>query len=60
MTHNYLFTAYALILWLTMRWHEVYKIKYLILMGIICGLTILSRPTEFVCLIIPLLWGNSN
>jgi len=60
MTHNYLFTAYALILWLTMRWHEVYKIKYLILMGIICGLTILSRPTEFVCLIIPLLWGISN
>ncbi len=60
MSHNYLFTAYALILWFTIRWHETYKWKYIVLLGIVCGLSILSRPSEIVCLIIPLLWGVHN
>jgi len=60
MSHNYLFTTYALILWVAILWHETYKLKYAIFLGILCGLTILSRPSEVVCLLIPLLWGISN
>jgi hypothetical protein len=29
----------------------------MILLALVCGVTILSRPTEIVCLLIPLLWG---
>ncbi|MFN8135775.1 MAG: glycosyltransferase family 39 protein, partial [Bacteroidales bacterium] len=57
MSQNYLFMAYALILWFTILWHESHKLKYAVFLGFICGLTILSRPSEVVCLIIPVLWG---
>lgn len=57
MSHNYLFTTYALILWLTIIWNKSHKIKHAIFLALICGLTILSRPSEIVCLLIPILWG---
>ena len=57
MSQNYLFTAYALILWFTIQWHEKHKIKDAIALGVILGLSILSRPTEIVALAIPILWG---
>jgi len=57
MTHNYLFGLYAMVLWFTVRWHETYKLKWIILMGICSGLAILSRPTEIVILAIPALWN---
>lgn len=60
MPHGWLFTIFALILWLTMRWHETFRMKYAILLGVVMGLAILSRPTEIVCLLIPFLWGVKN
>lgn len=56
MTHNLLFTGYTLIVWLTIQWYEKRKIKTILLLGVVCGLVILTRPTEIVCLLIPLLW----
>ncbi|MEX2485720.1 MAG: glycosyltransferase family 39 protein [Brumimicrobium sp.] len=56
MSHNLLFTAYTLIIWLTIKWYENQKLKTIIYLGIVCGLVILTRPTEIVCLLIPLLW----
>ncbi len=55
--HNFLFLAYSLILWFTILWHETHKLKHILFLAIVCGLTILSRPSEIVCLAIPLLWG---
>lgn len=60
MSHNWLFTVYAAILWLTIKWHEFHKTKHIIALGIACGLMILARPSEIVCLLIPLLWGVSD
>jgi hypothetical protein len=57
MSHNYLFMTYAFIIWLTILWHQSHKLKYMIWLGIFCGISILSRPSEIVCLLIPLLWG---
>lgn len=57
MSHNYLFTTYSFIIWLTILWHNTQKRNYLIWLGICCGITILSRPSEVVCLLIPLLWN---
>jgi len=59
-SHNHLFLAYSLILWLTILWHESHNLKHMILLAIVCGLSILSRPSEIVCLAIPLLWGITD
>ncbi len=59
-SHNYLFFTYSVILWLTIQWHKSHKTKHIILLAIACGLSILSRPSEIVCLLIPLLWGVSS
>ncbi len=59
-SHNILFSTYAIIIWLTIQWHKTYQWKHIIPLAIICGLTILSRPSEIVCLIIPAIWGIHN
>jgi hypothetical protein len=60
MPHNYLFTLYTIILWLTVRWHEDFKWKHSILLGIAIGLTIICRGSELICVMIPVLWGIKN
>jgi len=57
MPHNFLFFLYALIVWLTIRWHENPGWKNALLLGISCGLTILVRPTAGLIVLIPLLWN---
>lgn len=60
LSHNYLFTLYAFIIWYTIRWHQQSKWQYALGLGVSMGLAILVRPSEMVCLLIPLLWGISN
>lgn len=60
MSQNFLFTTYSLIIWFNIQWHETQKLKHIILMGILCGITILSRPSEIVCLLIPIFWNVHN
>ncbi len=60
MPHAMLFTAYALILWLTIRWHEKPVMKTAALLGLLLGFTILARGSEIVCLIIPICWNIYN
>lgn len=55
--HNMLFAVYALIIWFTIRWHETLRIKHALLIGFFCGVAILSRPSEIVCLLIPMFWN---
>jgi hypothetical protein len=57
MSHNFLFTLFAVFLWYTIRWCETGKLKHLLAVSIAGGLILISRPNEAVCLIIPLLWG---
>lgn len=56
MSHNYLFFTFSLVLWFTIRWHETPSFKYASGLGISLGLTALSRSTEILLIIIPLLW----
>jgi len=60
MPHNYLFTLFAIILWLTIRWHENPNWKSSVFLGLFTGLAILVRPTDGVFILIPLLWGIYN
>lgn len=60
MSHNFVFTLYAVILYLTIKWHEAFKWKYIIFMGIATGLIALCRPTEIISVLIPLFYGITN
>ncbi len=60
MSHNYIFTLYAGILWLTICWHKTHRSRHIIMLAIACGLAVISRPSEVVCLLIPAFWGISN
>lgn len=56
MPHNYLFTLYVLLIWMVMKYHQSYEIKYAALTGLLLGIIILIRPTEIVAVILPLFW----
>ncbi len=57
MSHNYLFFLFAAILWLTVRWHDKPEMKTALLLGLSIGLAALSRPTEILVGLVPVLWG---
>ncbi len=48
MTHSYLFCLFGLLLWLIIKWHETFKLKYTIFIGLVIGLITLIRPTEIM------------
>ncbi|MEM6805622.1 MAG: hypothetical protein AAF696_29765, partial [Bacteroidota bacterium] len=60
MSHNALFTIFASILYLSILWHEKPDIKKAIGIGLLAGLAALTRPTEIIILLIPILWGVSD
>ena len=60
LSHNYLFTIYTFIVWFTIRWHQQPRWQYSVGLGLAMGLAILVRPSELVCILIPLLWNISS
>ncbi|MBK7181541.1 MAG: hypothetical protein IPH89_00700 [Bacteroidetes bacterium] len=58
--HGILFMFYGILVLNTIRWHQNQATKYVIWMGISIGFLILIRPTEAICIFIPLLWGVYN
>jgi hypothetical protein len=60
MTHSPLFTLYALLLWLTIRWHEQPTLLRALAIGLMLGFLTLVRPSEMVAVVLPLLWGITS
>lgn len=60
LSHNYLFTLYTFIVWFTIKWHQKPRWQFAFVLGLAMGLAVLVRPSELVCIIIPLFWGISN
>ena len=57
MPHMFLFSLYAGIIWYTIRWHERPSLRSAAMIGTLIGIAIACRNTEFIILLIPLLWG---
>lgn len=57
MTHNYLFTIYALLLWNTHLFYLKPTMVRAVAIGLLCGFATIIRPTELITVLIPLLWG---
>jgi len=60
MSHNYLFTLYALIVYFTISFYRSPSISKSIFIGCILGLAVLTRPTDIVLCLIPIFWGISS
>lgn len=53
-------SLYCALLYFTDNWHRSFKLKDSIIIGVSTGLIILNRPTEIVCLAIPVLWNFNS
>ena len=58
LTHNYLFTLYALLIWGLIQWYEKPNILLSLLIGSCIGLAGLTRPTELLMVVLALTWGD--
>ena len=56
-SHGFIFTLYAVMLWLTIIWYDRPRLGLSFAIGLLCGLAVISRPTELVIICIPLLWA---
>ena len=55
--HSQLFFLYTIIILFTIRWHENQTWKNILPIAFATGLVIITRPTDVICLLIPLLWN---
>jgi len=58
MSHAYIFPLYSIVLWLTIRWHEDPSWSKAFMIGLVCGLATISRPTELIIIFILILWNT--
>jgi len=59
-TVNVLFMLLSIIIWNTIRWHETFKNKHLIVVGMGIVMMGLVKPSEITAIIIFILWGVTS
>lgn len=57
MTHTYLFSLYAILLYYTIEWHEEPTKKKALWLGFVVAFIGVCRPSDILCILIPLLYG---
>lgn len=57
MSHNFLFTLYTLLIWLTIQFYNKPTFRTAAGIGTLVGLMALTRPSEMVAALIPLMYG---
>lgn len=60
LTHPFLFTLYAALLLATVEWHHQPRWPAAVAIGAMAGWITLVRPSEGVCVLIPLLWSGRD
>ena len=60
MTHNLLFTVFTGIIWFTIKFYKKPNYKYAIILGLLCGLATIIRPTDILICLVPIFWGVTN
>lgn len=60
LSHNFLFSFYSILIWYTIKWHKEPILNYAIVIGFALGFITLIRPTEAICILIPLLWSQKR
>ncbi len=60
MSHAWLFTVYVFLLLNTHYFYKEFESKYAVRIGLLVGLATLTRPTDMLSCLIPLLWGMES
>jgi len=60
MSHNPGFTLYAVLLWLTVKWHEHPRRWLAAAIGLNLGLMTIVRPSDMAAALLPMLWGVTS
>lgn len=60
MSHNILFSLYAIIVYLTIEWHRAFKARTIVCLALAIGFAALCRASEIISVLIPLLYGVTN
>lgn len=60
MAHIPLFSLYSLLIYITIKIHDKPGSFKFILLGLICGFITIIRPSDIVCILIPLLYNVYN
>jgi hypothetical protein len=60
MSHTYSFALFAIFLYVLDRWLERAKVSHAVVLGIVCGLISLVRPTNALVGVFFLFWNVSN
>lgn len=60
MSHSFSFFLTALLLYSTFRLYSQHKVRYIYLIGIILGLITITRVSNIIFILLPLLWGVYN
>jgi len=58
--HVFAFILYLFVIYYTILWHHKPKLIYAILLGMSLGLLVITRISEAIAIIIPVLWGVYN
>ena len=59
-TINVIFMLTTIIVWNTIKWHQNYKGKHLMVIGICITLATLVKPTEVFVFLLPLFWNITS
>ncbi len=57
MTHNWLFTLYSILIFTTIQFYKRPTFGKAAIIGLLVGWAALTRPTEIIAALVPLLWG---
>lgn len=60
MSHTYLFTLYAFLIWFSEKFSQRPGWKNGMLIGFTAGMIAVIRPNEVICILIPVLWGVAS
>jgi hypothetical protein len=55
--HPYLLFWYALLIYSTMRFYASFERRFILLIGLACGMIVVTRFNELYVVLIPVLWG---
>lgn len=58
MSHAYVFFLFTWVLWLTDQWHREQRMVHAVLIGLAVGWSLLTRPTDGLIVVVPLLWRS--
>jgi hypothetical protein len=57
MTHNWVFTLYSLLIFSTIKFYQKPSRRWALAIGLVIGWAVITRPTELIAVLIPVLWG---